>query len=69
MEKKVLRPRVGRWCRVMFTDVGARDGVCVSRDNNNSFRFLAPFEDDFSHVEDTQVIALGKMLNVEGNGL
>lgn len=69
MKTAIKHPKVGQWARVIFTDVGARDGICISRDNGKEFRFLAAFGNDIDHVEDTQVLELGCFFEGQFSGL
>lgn len=65
----MLKPKVGQWCRVRFSDVGARDGICVERDGQG-FKFFEPYEIGYPQsITYDQVVALGKHVQAEGNGL
>jgi hypothetical protein len=59
---------VGRWVRVIWECVGARDCVCVYNDGD-SIRVYEPMAEDISWAEIEQVIAVGSYLTAEHSGL
>ena len=65
MKKQI---RVGRWVRVKWDDVGAKDCVIVSKEGS-TLTVYEPFEKDTSHVEVSQVILVGNDLDVSNSGL
>ena len=62
--------KAGQWVRVMFNDVGARDGIVVEKENRDSksCRVFFPF-DGLDTIECDQVIAVGDMLDASRSGI
>ena len=63
--------KVGQWVRVMYADVGARDGIVVEKDNRDSTdcRVFFPFGNETDIIECDQVIAVGDMLDALRSGI
>ena len=60
--------RVGRWVRTTWDDIGARDGLIISRDDDD-FRII--FTGDFQEqrVQYDQVISVGRFIDATNTGL
>jgi hypothetical protein len=66
--------RVGRWIRTVWDDVGAKDGVVIYCDINNSedwkIEIYCPFDEECCGLDSLdQIIEIGKYLTARDSGL
>lgn len=66
--KRLFKPKVSQWARVMFVDVGARDGVCMET-GPDGCKLLFPYDGTPSWVEYGQIVSVGNMLTARDSGL
>lgn len=59
-----MKLNVGQWVRVMYDDVGARDGVLVDKVDKDEFRVFFPFGST-DLVERSQIVGIGPMLTAK----
>lgn len=67
---KARSVKVGQWVRVIYDDVGARDGIVVEKDSRDSkdCRVFFPFSGT-DIIECDQVIAVGDVLHAGQSGI
>ncbi len=59
--KSVLKP--GRWVRVMYDDIGARDGILIGK-SQDWFEVFFPF-DNTDKVDYSQIIGVGAFIEAK----
>lgn len=68
VKRSDIRP--GRWVRVMWDDIGARDGIVIEKtDNGRSCRVYFPFDTRSQSVECDQIVKVGSSLRAKDSGL
>jgi hypothetical protein len=71
-KKEAMRLKAGQWVRVMFVDVGARDGILLQKwtKEDSWVRVFFPFDDCISSVDGpAQIVSKGNRLTAENSGL
>ena len=60
--------KVGRWCRTIWNDVGAKDCVIVGV-SGDDITVYSPYDSHVERVRRDQVVAVGNMLEAHYSGL
>jgi len=58
----------GRWLRVLYDDVGARDCILLEKRDGDDFLIFEPYE-GISTIVRSQILAIGNTVQCKGNGL
>lgn len=63
--------KVGQWVRVIYTDIGARDGIVVEKfvGFGSEARVFFPDHNSMDIIEGSQVLKAGRLLEATSTGL
>jgi len=60
-KKEFSRLRIGRWVRVYFDDVGARDGIITEKEDDE-IKVFEPTENTSFWMERERILAVGPIV-------